>query len=379
MSLSNFRDKIDVIDNQLVELFKQRMALAEEIAIEKQGLGSPVLNVQREREILTKVSEQAGETLEGYARVLYNTLFDISRSHQMSIIHKDSQIAKDIHDAINNTPSALPQKATVACHGIEGAYSQLAAEKLFPVPSIMYFRDYKSVLSAVDKGLCQYGILPIENSTHGSVDTVYNLMKEHNCHIAKCIKLKLSHKLLARPGVALEQIKEIISHEQAISQCSEFLNSLDNVKLTLCENTAVAAKLVAESGRDDIAAIGSGDCARLYGLTVINDHIQINDHNDTRFICVSKNLEIYPGANKISLMLSLPHRPMALYNMLARFASLGINLTKLESHPIPGSDFEYMFYFDMEASVVNPGVVSLLSELSQQPETFVFLGNYVEN
>lgn len=378
MSLSNMREKLDIIDTKLIDLFKERMDIAAEIAEEKKSLGSPVLNVQREREILSKVSEQAGETLEGYARVLYNTIFDISRSYQVGIIHTDSAIKREIETAINNTPPIFPQKAVVACQGIEGSYSQLATEKLFSAPSIMYFQDYKSVFNAVEKGLCRYGVLPIENSSHGSVGDVYDLMRHYNCYISKCYKLRISHKLLARNGVKLENVREIISHEQAIGQCSEFLNSLKDVKITVCENTAVAAKLVSESGRDDIAAISSGDCARLYGLSVIHDHIQISDNNYTRFICISKNLEIYPGANKISLILSLPHRPMALYNMLARFASLGLNLTKLESRPIPGSDFEVMFYFDMEASVMNPGVVSLLSELSIQPEMFIFLGNYIE-
>ena len=373
------REKLDIIDTKLIDLFKERMDIAAEIAEEKKSLGSPVLNVQREREILAKVSEQAGENLEGYARVLYNTIFDISRSHQIGIIHTDSAIKRQIEEAIKNTHSMFPQKAVVACQGIEGAYSQLATEKLFTAPSIMYFQDYKSVFNAVEKGLCKYGVLPIENSSHGSVGEVYDLMRHHNCYINKCYKLRVSHKLLARNGVKLENVREIISHEQAIGQCSEFLNSLKDVKITVCENTAVAAKLVSESGRDDIAAISSGDCARLYGLSVIHDHIQLSDNNYTRFICISKDLEIYPGANKISLILSLPHRPMALYNMLARFSSLGLNLTKLESRPIPGSDFEFMFYFDMEASVVNPDVVSLLSELSLQPELFVFLGNYIEH
>ncbi|MGN0710174.1 MAG: bifunctional chorismate mutase/prephenate dehydratase [Anaerovoracaceae bacterium] len=379
MSLNNIREEIDNIDKQLVDLFVKRMDMAKKVAEEKKAAGSPVLNVQREREILTRVSEQAGEELDGYVRLLYNTIFDISRSHQNRIIHKDSPIKEKIEAALKNTPAMFPSKATVACQGVEGAYSQLAAEKLFAVPSIMYFQNFESVFNAVAKGLCRYGILPIENSSHGSVGEVYDLMKHYNFHIAKCIKLRISHKLLAKPGTKLEDITEIVSHEQALGQCADFIKSLKGVKITVCENTAVAAETVAASGRNDIAAISSADCARLYGLSVIRDDIQISDNNYTRFICISKDLEIYPGANKISLMLSLPHRPMSLYNMLARFSTLGLNLTKLESRPIPGSDFEFMFYFDMEASVVSSDVVSLLGELSDQPELFVFLGNYIEN
>lgn len=379
MSLNNIREEIDNIDKQLVDLFVQRMDTAQRIAEEKKAAGSPVLNVQRERDILARVSEQAGEELEGYIRLLYNTIFDISRSHQNRIIHTESTVKDKIEKALRETPPLFPKKATVACQGVEGAYSQLAAEKLFSVPSIMYFQNFESVFNAVDKGLCKYGILPIENSSHGSVGEVYDLMKHYNFHIAKCIKLRISHKLLARPKATLENIREIVSHEQALGQCSEFIKALKNVKITVCENTAAAAEIVANSDRNDIAAISSPDCARLYGLSVIKDNIQISDNNYTRFICISKDLEIYGGANKISLMLSLPHRPMALYNMLARFSTLGVNLTKLESRPIPGSDFEFMFYFDMEASVLSPDIISLLSELSNQPEVFVFLGNYIEN
>ncbi len=242
----------------------------------------------------------------------------------------------------------------------------------------MYFNSFEGVFNAVEKGLCQYGILPIENSSYGSVGTVYDLMRNYNFHIVKSIRLRINHSLLAKPGTKLKDVKEIFSHEQAIGQCGEFLKTLKDVKITICENTARAAKMVAESERDDVAAICSRDCMELYGLESLNNNIQVSDNNYTRFICISKNLEIYPGANKISLMLTLPHRPSSLYHMIAKFAALGVNLTKLESRPVPGSDFEFMFYFDMEASVYSPELVNLLGQLENQPELFVFLGSYSE-
>ncbi|WP_243158130.1 prephenate dehydratase [Aminipila terrae] len=329
--------------------------------------------------MLAKVSDQAGEPLERYARILYNTIFDVSRSYQTQFVHTDSPLKKEIDTAMLNTPEIFPKKAVVACQGIEGSYSQLAAEKIFEFPSVMYFNNWESVFNAVDKGLCQYGVLPIENSSYGSVGPVYDLMKNHHFYIARAFKLRIAHKLLGKPGVKLEDVKEIISHGQALGQCSKFIEELKDVKITTCENTAMAAELVAKSHRTDIAAISSRECADIYGLHIISEDIQLSDNNYTRFICISKNLQIYPGANKLSLMLSLPHRPSSLYNMIAKFSALGLNLTKLESRPIPGSDFEFMFYFDMEASLCSPQVVSLLCELSSQPERFVFLGNYIEN
>lgn len=378
MKLEEIRKDIDKVDSQIADLFKERMALSLDIAKAKQEGNLPVVNASREKEILHRISNEVGEPLDGYARILFNTLFDLSRSYQNNYLSRVSDIGERIEKALEETPKLFPKKAVVACQGVEGSYSQAACEKLFEVPSTMYFNSFEGVFNAVEKGLCQYGILPIENSSYGSVGTVYDLMRNYNFHIVKSIRLRINHSLLAKPGTKLKDVKEIFSHEQAIGQCGEFLKTLKDVKITICENTARAAKMVAESERDDVAAICSRDCMELYGLESLNNNIQVSDNNYTRFICISKNLEIYPGANKISLMLTLPHRPSSLYHMIAKFAALGVNLTKLESRPVPGSDFEFMFYFDMEASVYLPELVNLLGQLENQPELFVFLGSYSE-
>ena len=378
MKLEEIRKDIDKVDSQIADLFKERMALSLDIAKAKQEGNLPVVNASREKEILHRISNEVGEPLDGYARILFNTLFDLSRSYQNNYLSRVSDIGERIEKALEETPKLFPKKAVVACQGVEGSYSQAACEKLFEVPSTMYFNSFEGVFNAVEKGLCQYGILPIENSSYGSVGTVYDLMRNYNFHIVKSIRLRINHSLLAKPGTKLKDVKEIFSHEQAIGQCGDFLKTLKDVKITICENTARAAKMVAESERDDVAAICSRDCMELYGLESLNNNIQVSDNNYTRFICISKNLEIYPGANKISLMLTLPHRPSSLYHMIAKFAALGVNLTKLESRPVPGSDFEFMFYFDMEASVYSPELVNLLGQLENQPELFVFLGSYSE-
>lgn len=378
MKLEEIRKEIDKLDSQIAQLFKDRMNLALEIAKEKKSNSLPVVNTSREKEILHRISDEIGEPLDGYARILFNTLFDLSRSYQNNYLSRISDIGDRIQTALEETPKLFPKKAVVACQGVAGSYSQAACEKLFEVPSTMYFNSFEGVFNAVEKGLCQYGILPIENSSYGSVGTVYDLMKNYNFHIVKSIRLRVSHNLLAKPGTQMKDVKEIFSHEQAIGQCGEFLKTLKDVKITVCENTARAAKMVAESDRGDVAAICSSDCIELYGLESLNNNIQVSDNNYTRFICISKNLEIYPGAGKISLMLSLPHKPSALYHMIAKFSALGVNLTKLESRPVPGSDFEFMFYFDMEASVYSPELINLLGQLENQPEIFVFLGSYSE-
>lgn len=378
LNLENIRKDIDDIDSELTALFKKRMEKSLEVSRFKRENNLPVFSDSREKEILHKVSQQIGEPFDGYARLLFNTIFDASRSCQNNFLARRSDLADRIEKALEETPKIFPNKAVVACQGVQGSHSQAACEKLFEVPSIMYFNSFEGVFNAVEKGLCQYGILPIENSSYGSVGTVYDLMQNYNFHIVRSIRLRISQNLMAKAGTKMSDIREIVSHEQAIGQCGEFLKSLKDVKITVCENTAMAAKMVAESDRNDIAAISSKECVDLYGLEILKTHIQVSDNNYTRFICISKKMEIYPGANRISLILSLPHVPRSLYHTIAKFAALGVNLTKLESRPIPGSDFEFMFYFDLDASIYSPELINLLSELENQPESFVFLGCYNE-
>lgn len=378
MDLTDYRAQIDSIDDQLMELFNQRMQISAKIAEYKSAhhIGTKVKS--RERSILSRVSEQADEGLDGYARVLFSTLFDVSRAYQNSLNATETALSRELTEAVQNTPALFPTKGVVACQGVEGAYSQIACDKLFPFANILYFKTFEGVFQAVEKGLCEFGILPIENSSYGSVNEVYDLMRHFNFHIVRSLKLKIDHALLAKPGKQLSDIKEIFSHEQALGQCSAFLKQLGDVKITVCENTAAAAKMVSDSDREDIAAISSHECAELYGLSILSDDIQNSDSNFTRFICITKDLRIFPGSNKISLMLSLPHRPGALYAFMSKIAALGLNVSKLESRPIPGKDFEFLFYFDIDASVISPEVIHFLSDLSKEPEMFMFLGNYSE-
>jgi chorismate mutase/prephenate dehydratase len=243
----------------------------------------------------------------------------------------------------------------------------------------MFFSDWEKVFSAIEKGMCRYGVIPIENSTAGSVKKVYDLMISKNFKIVRTVRIKIDHNLLVKPGTRLEDIKEIYSHEQAISQCASFLASLGpDVKITRVANTALAAKTVAESDRTDIASLSSRACAAQYGLKAIASAVQDNGNNHTRFICITNKLEVYPGADRTTLMLVAPHKPGSLYRILSRFNSLGINLLKLESRPIPDRDFEFMFYFDLEAPVYSQKFAQLLAELERECDEFTYLGSYLE-
>lgn len=378
MDISEIRKEIDNIDSQLVQLFTNRMDAAAKIADYKRQNGLPIYVPAREREVLQSVAEQAGPDMANYTRVLYSMLFELSRSYQRKRNTESTDLYKRITNSIENTPKLFPQTPMVACQGVEGAYAQIACEKIFKAPLILYFKNFDGVFNAIEQGLCQYGILPIENSTAGSVKKVYDLMIHHNFSIVRTFRLKIDHNLLARPGAKLEDIKEIYSHEQAINQCAGFLKGFPNAKIIPVENTAVAADMVAQSGRTDVAALSSRACEELYGLYCLAASVQDEGNNRTRFICISKNLEIYPGADRTSIMMVLSHKPGALYKVLARMYVLGINVVKLESRPIPDRDFEFMFYFDLETSVYSEEFVQLMCELDDLCEEFKYLGSYSE-
>ena len=376
--LEQLRGDIDAIDRQIVDLMKRRMETVAQVAEYKKANNMPVLDTSRERALLSKVGQEAGEELADYVQSMYRTIMAASRSYENGKLGRGSKVYDGIKKAMEETPQLFPQRPTVACQGIEGAYSQIACDRLFKAPSIMYFQSFDHVFKAVESGMCQYGILPIENSTAGSVNAVYDLMIRHNFSIVRSARLKVSHNLLAKPGTKLEDIRDVYSHEQALHQCADYLAGLKNVAVHVVENTAVAARMVAQSDRSDVAALSSRFCAEQYDLEIVQDNVQDQDNNYTRFICISKKPEIYPGADRTSLMMTLPHKPGTLYNVLAKFYALNINLQKLESRPLPNREFEFMFYFDVEASVYAPEMEKLFRDLEAESEQLRYLGTYHE-
>ena len=379
MNLEECRKKINLIDDQICDLFVERMRVSSDVAKAKIAAQKPVTDSSREREERLRMIKRAGDELGDRAGVLFTTLFDLSRSYQRYLISGNGKLAAELEAAAKaDIDTLFPSRAVVACQGVEGAYSQQACDRLFEQADIIYFRNFPGVFQAVEQGLCEYGILPIENSTSGSVNAIYDLMRSNKFYIVRSLSMPIRHHLLAKPGTKLEDVKEIVSHEQGILQCREFLNRHPGVKITIFDNTAMAAKMVAESNRTDLAAIASANCAQVYGLSDLTGDIQNSAANRTRFICISRNMRIFPGADRISLMLSTAHRPGALYSLISKFATIGVNLTKLESRPIPGREFEFMFYFDLEASPRSPEVIRLLDGLASGSDTFVFLGGYRE-
>ena len=378
MNMDELRGEIDAIDEEMRVLFEKRMGVSAQIAAHKAENHLPLYDRTRERDLLYRVTESAAPELSGYEKTLFTSILELSRAYQAKTIQPDSAIPGIIRGALANTPDIFPKSAVVACQGVEGAYSQLACDKLFSVCNIMFMNRFRGVFDAVNSGLCRYGVLPLENSTAGSVNEVYDLMEEYRFYIVRSVRLHIQHLLLALPGVQMGDVREIYSHSQALSQCSEFLKSLADVRVTPCDNTAIAAQNAAKSGRRDVAVISSEDCAELYGLVPLAHQIQNAGNNYTRFICISKKPEIYPGARRSSLMMTLTHRPGSLYRALSKLNALDINLIKLESRPLLGRDFEFMFYFDMDCPVYAEELPQVLRELESEAPLFQYLGTYNE-
>ena len=377
--LEELRKKIDTLDDEIAKLYLERQSVVKKIGEEKARNRTAVADPSREKRIIARVAKSADDEQKIYLKRVFETIMETSRAYQRRLVAPVSPLADELRRVLMEGKKYFPVSSTVACQGVEGSYSSIAADKLFEIADITYFRNFEGVFQAVEKGLCDYGVLPIENSAVGSVNAVYDLMKKHRFYIVRSIKLKVCHHLLAKKGVKISDIKEIFSHEQAIGQCAEYLQKFaKDVKITACPNTAVAAEKVAASDRTDVACISSRNCADLYDLGILDGNIQDNDSNYTRFICISKNLQVFAPAGKISIMMTLPHESGSLNRVLNKFSTLGLNLTKLESRPLPGTDFEFMFYFDFEGQIENSDTLALIAELDRGSEQFFFLGSYYE-
>lgn len=373
MHLKNMRNQIDAIDTQLTALFCERMNIVRDVAEYKRQNNLPVLHTDREQQILSRVSTLAGNEYAQSARRLFTLIMDLSKTQQTAQLTGAASF-----DWFAAMPADLPQCPLVACQGVDGAYSSLATRRMFPTGTVQFYPSFADVFDCVSRGKCTLGVLPIENSTAGSVNGVYDLMRQHNFYIVRSFKLEVCHCLLAKPLARLEDITDIYSHEQAINQCSEFLSAHPHIHVHLYSNTAAAASFVAQQQTANAAAIAAQGCADIYNLQVLNSNIKNAQHNYTRFIAISRDPVITKDANKISIALTLPHEPGALYKLITQFAALGLNLTKLESRPLPDTDFEFLFYFDFTGSAQNEQILKLMAQLEQQCSYFAFLGNYSE-
>lgn len=375
MDLLELRNEIDKLDDELIPLLLKRMDISRQVAEYKVQNGIPVLNEQRELEILEDVASKCGEQGE-VIKTVFSAIMDASRALQHKIIGGGVELRNLISNAKcekNLTANGEP----IACQGVQGAYSGEASKSLFPDSPIDFHKQFEDVFEAVNQNKARFGIIPVENSTAGSVHESYDLIMKYKFFIVGAYDLRVDHCLCAKPGVKFEDIENVYSHTQALSQCNIFLKNFDFTGITF-SNTAAAAKFVSESEKNNIAAICSESAAKKYGLKIIRKGIQNVTNNTTRFIVISKELVIDEDAEKISLIFSAPHRTGSLYRVLGRFSMTGLNLTKLESRPVANGRFDYYFYVDILGSVRDEQTLDLLCALSDELPEFSFLGNYYE-
>lgn len=370
MDLADIRKEIDSTDDEILKLFLKRMELCVGVAKYKKENNMPVFQSKREEEILDRIRKESPEDIADGAGQLFTCIMDISKCLQQRILAQPP---------VPHFSEPKTGNIKVACPGTAGSNTEQASVKLFPDADICFYPDFADVFEAVENGDADYGVLPIENSTAGDIRQTYDLLAKYNFYICRRTQIKIDHCLVAKKGA---DIRTIYSHEQALKQCFGFLKDYP-ARAVPYTNTALAAELVANSDDNTIAAICSERCAELYGLDIIQRDIADNPDNTTRFICISKHPEVTPDADIISICMSLPHTTGSLYRMLIRFALYGLNITKIESAPVPQAKqdikreaFDVVFYLDFEGNALDPEVLRLMSIMEQEMKYFKFLGNY---
>lgn len=369
MNLEELRQNINALDKEILKSFAERMELCRQVALYKQENGLPIFQTDREKNVIRRIRSQAPDEIKGYSAVLFQNIMDISKYLQYRELHKDVQ-------PYEYKPLQL-SSASVACQGTAGANAETAAKQIFGQDcKPQFLAGFADVFSAVQNGDVQFGIIPVENSTAGSVVQAYDLMDKYNFYINQTTVVEITNCLAVKPGTKPEQVKEVFSHPQALSQCSQFI-ATHHLHANEYNNTATAAQMVAKSN-EPFGAICSENCAELHGLEILEKAISDCVPNNTRFICISKELLLPDDADRISVMLKLPHEEGSLYRLLSKFLIGDMNLLKLESRPIRNGSFEVMFYLDFSGNIHDSSVCALLSELSENLEYFKFLGNYSE-
>ncbi len=378
MELEQYRKELDDINIKLLHLLENRMEVVEKVAEYKRLHQMPILQQSREDAILQTMCAQTKEEYVPAVREFFSMLMRISREYQYDSHYQNTQLFRLLQTA-KASKHVLPDIPKIVCQGVPGSYSHQCAKEMFPEGQIQFCKNFSDVFDIISASQADIGILPIENSSSGSILSVFDLMRKNQFYIYQSHKIKINHCLLGLLGAKLSDITQVYSHEQGIWQCSDFLESHPKIHSATYSNTAAAAKFVREKNDPTFGAIASKLCSSLYGLEVLEEGIQNISENYTRFIAITKQFVVPKDANKISLFLTLPNKQGSLSEVLSRFAMNGLNLTKLESRPLGDGNFSFLFFLEFEGNVSNPSVEKLLCRLSEELELFTFLGNYKED
>lgn len=372
MELGEIRIKIDEIDDKILDLFLERMRLATDVARYKSEHGMVVFQGDRERFIIDSVKKNSPEELRKSAAFLFMNIMDISKVSQINAITPDAEIPH---------ASQAKKRPSVAVQGIEGAYGHAAAKQMFQSGSISYFASFGEVFEAVENGDVDYGVIPVENSTAGEVTANMELLERHKVYICRTTKVECAHVLAAKRGVSEEDIKILFGHEQAIRQCAGYTSERPELTVVPYHNNAAAAKMVSENPSGELGCICSAECAEMHGLDIVRKQIATDPNNCTRFICISKETEVYEGADTVAVSLSIPNISGALYRLLTKFAVNGLSMSKIQSKPLPIDvklkyPDDYMFYIEFSGNINDPMIRRLLKNFDDELNYFKFHGNF---
>lgn len=377
--LNVLRDELNEIDRQIVALFEKRMNIATEVVKFKVENHKPIYDPERERQVIeNRVALLANPRFAPYVTALFEDLMDMSKAEQQAYL---DTLAPSDAMAAPDEGETLPYETgmAVAHQGVPGAYSEQALFHFFGEDALtIACARFEDVFTAIADCRAVYGVLPVENSSTGTVAEVYDLLAKYGLSIVGEQYLHIEHCLLGVKGATLDQVQEVYSHKQGLLQCAPYLHEHG---LTPCEmsNTALAAQYVAECQDSSKAAIASRAAGKRYGLEVLAYPISMKRNNDTRFIIVAKEAFPTKRADKISLAFTLSHESGSLYQALAHFSKRALNLTRIESRPIPDKNWEYLFYVDFEGNAAAKEVQEAISELSRQALDVKMLGNYPAN
>lgn len=373
--LTEIREQIDNVDRQIVELFENRMKLCGEVAEYKISTGKQVLDTAREKEKIAKIESLVQEEFnKNAAGDLFKQIMAMSRKLQYQILAKHGMINDVSFEAVDTIKK---DKIKIVYQGVEGAYAHLAALQYFGENCNCYHvESWRDAMEEVKAGRADYAVMPIENSTAGSITQVHDLLIEYDNYIVAETDVKVEHALLGLSEADIEDIKTVYSHPQALMQCSRYLEEHREWKQISCLNTAVSAKKVFDEGDKSQAAIASREAAKIYGLKVLKEKINYADTNTTRFVIVGREKIYTKEADKVSICVEINHESGSLYNVLSHFIYNEINMTKIESRPLEDKNWEYRFIIDIEGKLGDAAVKNALRGISEEVNKFAILGNY---
>lgn len=375
LDLQEIRKEIDSVDRELVKLFEKRMELTTSVAKYKIETGKKVLDPQREQQKLEAIAALVSNDMNKHGiNEIFTQIMATSRKYQYMLLESMGQTLREDYVALDELPV---KGCRVVYQGVPGAYAYIATKRFFGEDVNHYnVKTWRDAMEAVKCGEADYAVLPIENSTAGIVSDVYDLLQEYNNYIVAETYIKVEHALLGLPGAVMADIQKVYSHPQGLMQCRSFLNEHKDWQQSEQTNTALAAKKVVEDGDRTQAAIASVEAAKLYGLSVLQEKINTENNNTTRFVIISNKRAFLKDAKKVSICFETEHTAGSLYDMLSHIIYNGLNMTKIESRPIEGKAWQFRFFIDFMGNIDDAAVMNALRGIEEEAMNIKLLGNY---